>query len=303
LRNNDSLETTIKRTITDEAFRAMGFPYGSLVRKLFGPLMSPAASRFASLLSSIDQDLERYGITETARMYLPDYVDEVSVYGADNIPQDGPLLIASNHPGTLDAPVIISELSRDDIKVIISGVPVVQSLPGASRYLIYTPYDDHQRISVVRSAIRHLKEGGALMIFPTGKLDPDPACLPGAAEALAEWSDSLEIFLRRAPETIVIPTIVSGVFAPSTLRSPLTRLRKEFWMQQRIAEYIQVIQMMFFNKKFGLKPKVTFGEPVQAVDLLAESNRGETMEIIIRNAQAVLDEHSAHQVSSHGAAE
>jgi 1-acyl-sn-glycerol-3-phosphate acyltransferase len=225
------------------------------------------------------------------------------VCGAEKIPLHGPLLIASNHPGTLDAPVIISELSREDIKLIISGVPVVQSLPGASRYLIYTPYDDHQRISVVRAAIRHLKAGGALMIFPTGKLDPDPACLPGAAEALAEWSDSLEIFLRRAPETIVIPTIVSGVFAPSTLRNPLTRLRKEFWMQQRIAEYIQVIQMMFFNKKFGLKPRVTFGEPVRAADIPAESEGGAMMPAIIRAAQAVLAEHNTCEGSGSGATE
>lgn len=134
------------------------------------------------------------------------------------------------------------------------------------------------------------------MIFPTGKLDPDPACLPGAAEALAEWSDSLEIFLRRAPETIVIPTIVSGVFAPSTLRNPLTKLRKEFWMQQRIAEYIQVVQMMFFNKKYGLKPKVTFGEPLSVADTDVEEDRGAWMPVLIQNAQAVLDEHTAQKV-------
>ncbi|MFC2054485.1 1-acyl-sn-glycerol-3-phosphate acyltransferase [Chloroflexota bacterium] len=291
--NNKSLETTLKQTITDEAFRAMGFSYDSVIRKVFGPLMSPAASRFARLVANVDQDLEQYGIAETSRRYLPDYVDEVTVCGAENIPKNGPLIIASNHPGTLDAPVIFSALARDDVKLIISGVPLVHSLSGASQYLIYTPYDDHQRISVVRSAIRHLKDDGLLMIFPTGKLDPDPEFLPGADQALELWSDSLEIFLRRVPGTIVIPTIVSGVFAPSTLRNPLTKLRKEFWQQQRIAEYIQVFQMMFLAKKFNLNPKVTFGEPLTTGDLLAAGNHESIMSAIIDQARQVLAIHTA----------
>lgn len=277
----------------------MGFPYDSAVRKIFGPLMAPAAGRFAHLAARVDRDLGEYGIAETSRLYLPDYVDDVMVCGAENIPESGPLLIASNHPGTLDALVILSNLKRDDIKLIISGVPVVESLPGASRYLIYTPYDDPQRIRVVRDSIRHLKGGGVLMIFPTGKLDPDPACLPGAAESLNEWSTSLDIFLRRVPETTVIPTIVSGVFAPSTLRNPLTKLRKEFWMQQRIAEYIQVVQMMVFNKRFGLRPKVSFGEPVCRAGIAASDNGGEVMAVIISCAGIVLEEHMAHDGCPH----
>jgi len=272
---------SLKCAITDEAFRALGFPADGRVRRLFGPLMGPAANRLANLAASFDQDLANFGISETARRYLPRFIDAITVCGKQNIPADGPLLIVSNHPGTLDGFVIISNLLRDDLKLIISGVPFVQALPAASRYLIYTPADAQLRIKTVRAAIRHLESGGVLLIFPTGILDPDP------------WSPSLEIFLRKVPQTKVLVTIVSGVLSPSCLRNPLTRLRKEFWQQQRIAEYIQVIQMMFFAKKFNLNPKVTFGEPLSTSELLAAGDVESIMGVIIDQARQVLAIHTA----------
>jgi len=284
---------SLQRAITDEAFRALGFPADGWVRRLFGPLMGPAANRLGKLAASFDQDLANFGISETARRFLPRFVDDVTVCGTHNIPADGPLLVVSNHPGTLDGFVIISNLDRDDLKLIISGVPFVQALPAASKYLIYTPADAQLRIKTVRVAIRHLESGGVLLIFPTGILDPDPAFLPGADDALGDWSPSLEIFLRKVPQTKVLVTIVSGVLSPSCLRNPLTRLRKEFWQQQRIAEYIQVIQMMFLAKKFNLTPKVTFGEPLTTGELLAAGNPESIMGAIIDQARQVLAIHTA----------
>lgn len=293
MNDTETFEKTIQQSITDEAFRAMGFPYGSPVRKVFGPLMYPAAHRFAQLVAEVDNDLEQHGIAETARKYLPDYVEGVIINGAENIPLKGAAIIASNHPGTLDAPLIFSALPRDDLKVIVSGVPVVRALPGASKYLIYTPYDIQQRTAVVRGAIRHLKNSGLLMIFPTGKIDPDPVFLPGSSQALESWSKSLEIFLRRAPGTKVVPTIVSGVLDPATLRNPLTKLRREFWMQQRIAEYIQVAQMLMFHKKLELTPRVTFGKAINLDTSDRAWDSGELMELISASAKEVLKNHTS----------
>ena len=67
----------------------------------------------------------------------------------------------------------------------------LKALKGSSKYLIYTPYDIRQRAAVVREAIRHLQGGGLLIIFPTGKIDPDPAFLPGASGSLEGWSKSV----------------------------------------------------------------------------------------------------------------
>ncbi|MFC2026097.1 hypothetical protein ACFLUC_02760, partial [Chloroflexota bacterium] len=212
----------LQKHITDEAFRAMGFSPTGWMRRIFGPLLGPPTRRFSQLATSFERDSAQQGLIKTVRDYLPLFVDNVTVCGADNIPLEGPLIIASNHPGTLDGFVIVSSLPRDDFKLIISGVPFVQGLPALKEHLIYTTGDPHERMGVVRSAIRHLKNGGALITFATGQLDPDPAYLPGAYERLADWSSSLEIFLRKVPQSLVLPTIVSGVFATECLRNPIT---------------------------------------------------------------------------------
>ncbi len=74
-----------------------------------------------------------------------------------------------------------------------------------------TKDDDTLRANAVRRSIQHLKDGGAVLIFPSGQIDPDPAVLPGAREALEKWSKSIAIMLRRVPETRLVSAITSGV--------------------------------------------------------------------------------------------
>jgi hypothetical protein len=295
MNDQDNQISALQKAITDEAFRAMGFSPTGWIRRIFGPLLGPPTNRFAQVATSFERDSDQQGIIKTIRDYLPRFVDQVTVCGTGNIPLEGPLIIASNHPGTLDGFVIISSLPREDFKLIISGVPFVQGLPALKEHLIYTTGDPHERMGVVRTAIRHLENGGLLITFPTGQLDPDPAFLPGAAERLGDWSSSLEIFLRRVPQSKVLPTIVSGVFATECLRNPLTRLRKEFWHRQRIAEYIQVIQMIFFGKKYELTPKISFGEPVCVDELLSEGGDTTLMKPIIERARHLLAVHTASE--------
>ena len=129
------------------------------------------------------------------------------------------------------------------------------------------------------------------MLFPTGILDPDPAVLPGADEALGQWSRSVEIFLRAVPETRVLVTIVSGVLAPECLRNPLTKLRRTFWHQQRIAEYIQVSQMIFSGRKLNLTPKVSFAEPLTLEELREEGGSEGITELIVERARQLMAVH------------
>ncbi len=41
----------------------------------------------------------------------------------------------------------------------------------------------------------------AVLIFPTGRIDPDPALSPEAVHDLGKWSPSIEIILRHVPQT------------------------------------------------------------------------------------------------------
>ena len=100
--------------------------------------------------------------------------------GKERIPEEGPLIVASNHPGAYDSIAIISNLPRQDLKVIVSDVPFLRSLPAVSQRLIFTPSGPYSRMAALRGLLRHVQEGGAALIFPSGLVDPDPAFMPEA---------------------------------------------------------------------------------------------------------------------------
>ena len=277
--------------ITDEIFAAFGLGKKSWPRRLFWPIFWLPAHPFGRLVAEIEQDTAHFGMTEAARRLLPRFVKQVQVIGAENIPAQGPLLIASNHPGAYDFVAIIANLPRPELKVVGSDVPLLHNLPALDRRFIYTVSGTHGRMTALRNIIRHLQDGGALLIFATGVVDPDPAVLPGAQEKLADWSPSLELALRRVPEARLLPTIVSGVLSPASLRSPLLRFQKEAWRQRKLAEFIQVMQQLIFHRDYGLTPRLSFGEPLTAEELASRNPSGEIMPEIIAQARSLLERH------------
>ena len=108
----------------------------------------------------------------------------MEVHGGDNVPKRGPLLVVSNHPGTYDAVAIAAHLSRDDVKIVSSDIPFIQTMRNANRHFLFTTRDTYKRMIVIKRAIRHLKSGGAILIFPSGHIDPEPAFMPDAMKEL-----------------------------------------------------------------------------------------------------------------------
>lgn len=252
----------LRKKLLDEVFKAFGMGIDHPTRPLFEPLFAPAAWRFAEVAAQFDDDVAAYGFREAACRLLPRFTSQVSAQGAEGIPVDGPLLILSNHPGTVDGLVIAAQLPRPDLKIIISGVPFIRSLRASANHLIYSSLEPFERMNVVRSTTRHLREDGTVLLFPSGGIDPDPAVMPGALEELESWSPSLEVILRRVPSARVVVTAVSGVLHPAWVGSPLTRLRTGRRNQQRIAEFLQVIQQVFFPNSLLVSPSVSFAEPL-----------------------------------------
>lgn len=281
----------LRRSITDEIFRVAGFSSKGWVRKIFGPIMWPPATRFAGLLAEFDFDVATLGYKEAVRKLLERFVIEVKVQGIEKIPIEGPLVVASNHPGTYDGLAILSNIPRNDMKLVIQRVPFARNLPASTSHLIYTPSDLHGRMGVVRSMIRHLKEGGGLLIFPSGKLDPDPKVLPGAMEALADWSPSIEFMLKKVPDAQVLVTIVSGVLAQSSLDSPLARFFDDIWMRLRAAEFVQIARQVFSEKNLGLVPEVSFGDPISFEEIIKRVNSRPVMQEVIEIAKELMASH------------
>ena len=289
--NERALAGILSGTITDEIFAAFGLPSRGWQRRLFGPVFWLPAQIFGRVMAGIDRTVAEQGVPEAAKRLLKGFVDDVQVSGRENIPQAGPVLIASNHPGAYDSVAILSCLPRKDVKAVVSDVPFLRSLPAASKLMVYAIPGTQGRMTAVRGMVRQMQAGGALMIFPSGLVDPDPEVLPGAEKELDSWSKSLDLVMRRVPETKIIITIASGVLSPICLHNPLIRLRKKEWEQRKLAEFLQVIQQLVLKRKFGLSPRLTFDVALTGSELMAQSGSTDLHQSILWRAHQVLQTH------------
>jgi hypothetical protein len=282
---------SLTRFITDEIFNALGLPRKGWARNTFGPIFNVPARRFSEIFARIDQDVAQYGYYEAARRALPIFVKGFEVRGAEHVPKEGPLIIASNHPGAYDSVVISANIPRADLKVLATGVAFLRALPILAEHLIYVTYNSHERMNALRAAMRHLEQGGAVLIFPTGVLDPDPANQSGADQALERWSPSLELMLRKVPQAKTLVTIVSGVLEAKWLRNPLVRLQKEGLDQRRLAEFFQIMQQLVLRREPPLIPRVSFAAPLTVAELKRDGQPKGLLEPIIMQAKSLLNTH------------
>ena len=284
----------LRRYITDEIIKILGLSPSAWTRAALAPLLSLPAQRFSEIAAEFDLRISQTSLPEAARWALGQFRTRVEVSFQDLVPQEGPLLVASNHPGTVDGLAIAASLRRPDLKIIASGLPFLRGMPQAARHLIYTPHPNqtHGRMAVVRSAIRHLGEGGSLLIFPSGQVDPDPALLPGAEQALLQWSPSIGLMLRAHPETRVMVSIVSGALSSSNWGNPLTRLREGVRERQLMAEFIQIMRQTLRLRAESLTTRLTLHR-AQAVEQLAclRQDAHDLTMAIEAFAQGVLAEH------------
>jgi hypothetical protein len=207
-------------------------------------------------------------------------------------------LITSNHPGGVDSIAILAAISRIDVQFVISDVPFLRALKNCRAHALYASADTDERLGIVRQMVRHLRQGGTVIIFPGTQLDPDPAFLPGAAGRLQAWSRSVALLLRRVPETQLVPTIVGGVLSPRFHRHPLVRLAPPGWQRLKLAEMLQIMQQLVLRTRLDIRPTVYFGAPV-TLDRLVRADTtapaSAVMDAILRQARQVLDQHQAGQ--------
>jgi len=282
----------LRKSLIDEIIKSVGLPRTPFWRKIFSPLFWPPTDRFSRFGSEFDKLVAKSGFNKAIKNALTFFVGDVEVQGGNNIPKNGPLLVVSNHPGTYDAVAIAAQLPRDDIKIVSSGIPFIQKMRNANRHFLFATRDTYKRMIVIKRAIRHLKAGGAILIFPSGHIDPEPAFMPEAMKELETWSRVVEIFLSRVPETYIQVVIVSNVLSPKYMKNPLIRLRKHWRDRQRIAEFLQVINQLIFRRKFHDIPRVTFAEAFGLKDLREGGRRKALMPYVIARAKELMALHT-----------
>ena len=266
----------LTETLIYELVKAFALPRSELASRLIRLIFGKAARATAEVGIGLDCAVAEGGLPGGARWLLPRFVQSHSACGVENMPASGPLVIASNHPASIDSIVISTHVSRPDYKIIIGDIPFFEHLPHLSRQAIFAPDPDNiaGRMQVMRESIRHLRNGGALLIFPRGSIEPDPAFMPHPDAEFGHWSRSLEIFMQRVPGLQILITIASGVIAPSAMRHPITWFRKSRPDRQRLAFMYQLARQMLSGREiFGLRPRITFGEVIAGTNhehMLAE---------------------------------
>ena len=275
--------------ITGEIFYALGLSRDGMMRRVLGPLFRAATHRFGQIVARADAEAGRTGISGAARLILPDFSLQTSLRGADQIPPEGPLLVVSNHPGGYDSLVLLSSIPRKDLKIVLSDVPFTRSFTNAYPYFIYVPGDTGGRMSALRAAVDHLRNGGLLLIFAHGEVEPDPEVRPGGRESILEWSRSVEAMLRKVPQTWLQVTIASGVLMRQFVDSPLVKIRRKAAKQQKLAEVLQISQQLVAPHSLQIHVHVSFAKPVQAMQLPQDA----IMPAVIQAGQQLFDEHLA----------
>jgi 1-acyl-sn-glycerol-3-phosphate acyltransferase len=255
----------LTRINLDDFFDSLGWAGLRRGRGLLERVMWLPARRFAEQVATYDALVAERGLPDGAAWILKRYLRELLVAGREHLPASGPALVLANHPGMADTAALFVALGRPDVRIVALERPFLKTLTHTSRQLIYVSPDPAQRMPVARAVVAELRAGRAVLTFPAGEIEPDPAVQPGAAESLDRWSDSVSLFARLVPETVIVPAIVSGVLHPAPQRHPLLRLRRTQKDKEKMAAMLQIL----WRGYQGVTVRVAVGQPLPARELLA----------------------------------
>jgi putative hemolysin len=136
---------------------------------------------------------------------------------AERVPANGGLVVVANHPlGGVDGLALHSVLARvrDDVKLL--GNFLLAQIPDLRQDVFFVdpferPGREKRNLAGMREAIRWVRQGGVLVIFPAGEVSPIRR-----SERMAEdspWHDSITRLIR-ACNAPVLPAFIEGANSP-----------------------------------------------------------------------------------------
>jgi hypothetical protein len=290
----DAETKALSHSLVVEIAGSVGFRNSPLAQQLAWILFRPVTNRLARIGMTFDRDVVQYGFSAAMGNALQDFVSKVTARGQQEIPSSGALLVLSNHPGTYDSLIISSTLRRDDLCIISGDIPFLKKLPQAHKHFFFTSeHDQNIRMLAARQAIRHLRAGGALLLYGFGHIDPDPAVYTDASSVIDDWSPSIDLLLKVVPGAQVLVTLTSHVVSPKWRHSPLYHLRRRPLDQRRLVEFGQVMTQLVFPGTFRQSPYISFASPVPADTLRKESDSRRFLPAVITRAKILLNDHMA----------
>ena len=180
--------TTLTRYNLDDVVVAFGATTRPLRRAVVRTMAWWPAYRLAQTLVEADNRAATVGIVSACAHLVTRIAGATEPIGAARIPPTGPLICVANHPGLVDAPALVQTIGRGDLRIIAAERPLLRAMPGFAPYLIEVPDTGPGRAHALRTAVRHVRQGGALLTFPAGRIEADPAVLDDAQATLPLWS-------------------------------------------------------------------------------------------------------------------
>jgi 1-acyl-sn-glycerol-3-phosphate acyltransferase len=249
----------LTRILAREGAEALGWERGRPGGSAAQALLRPAARRIAREFAACDEVFASRALPDAARWILEHYSAAVEVAGLDHLPRGGPILLVANHPGLTDAVALIAAVDRPDVRIVAADYPFLHAMHGLGPRLIFLGASGASQVGWIRAVSRDLRQGGVVLLFPAGRLEPDPAVL-GRDGALLPWSESVGVIRRLAPETQIVPAAVTGVLSARAFAHPLTRIRRTPRDRQRVATLLQMLDQRYRH----VTARIAFGAPLVA---------------------------------------
>jgi putative hemolysin len=131
------------------------------------------------------------------------------------IPDEGPVVLASNHPfGGIEGVILARLISqkRPDLKVFANkGLKVFKELEDFFIFTNPLAPNDPKNAPSIRQAMRHVKAGNALLIFPAGRVSYYQEQYDSIAEH--EWNKLVYVLTQQA-NALLLPIFVQGQNRP-----------------------------------------------------------------------------------------
>ena len=188
------------------------------------------------------------------------------------IPATGRVLAISNHPyGVIDGLALCASMAavRDDYKIITHRV--LRQAPAVMDKILPIDFDESEaalanNLQTRADARKHLKNGGAIIIFPAGAISIAPNFFGNAEDA--QWK-TFAAKLAQKPNTTTIPFYIDG-------RNSLI-----YQMARRISVTLGY-SLMFREicKKMGQTISLQMRQPIEAETLSKFSTRTEITEYL-----------------------
>lgn len=140
------------------------------------------------------------------------------VEGREHIPRTGPLIVVANHTGGVDPILIQVAVPRREIRWMMARDMMIPRLRGLWEWMRVIPVvrsGASGDSGAAREALRHLKDGGVLGVFPEGAIERPPGILRPFAPGVG--------LLAARSGAPVLPVVITGTPAASSAWGSLFR--------------------------------------------------------------------------------